>query len=199
MNDRWQRRRTVRGLHAVGGARHSRRAGGVNYLFSGQINTPTGGTPEAPEKHSSHLLLDLQSDSNPKALALGQEALSTRTRHQTAPVIIPLFGGTQPVPIRCKEAEKRDLVELQTRMEEHATQPAAARWIEITKYHKILKQADGPSQGRPATLVLAPWVSGRKGYMGLIKADGSIQLFRGGSIIHCVSCSFFRLLDLESH
>lgn len=60
----------------------------------------------------------------------GSGAWPEGTQHQHSqwvPAIIPLFGGTQLVLIRCKRAEKLYLA-LQMRREKHVSQPVAAGW-----------------------------------------------------------------------
>lgn len=77
-------------------------------------------------------------NSNSKALALGHEALSGGgARRQRVPVIIPLFGGTRSVLIRCKRAAKQFLVVPQIRIKKQVAHAAAAGWgyNEIMNYH----------------------------------------------------------------
>lgn len=52
--------------------------------------------------------------------------LSTRTRSQAVPVIIPLSGGTWLLLIRCMKAETKYLVSPQMRLEDQAAAAAAA-------------------------------------------------------------------------
>lgn len=52
--------------------------------------------------------------------------LSTRTRNQAVPVIIPLSGGTWSVLIRCMRAETQYLVSPQMRLENQAASAATA-------------------------------------------------------------------------
>lgn len=125
-------------------------------------------------------------NSNSKALALGHQALSGGgARRQPVPVIIPLFGSTHSVLIRCKGAAKQYLVVPQMRIRKQVAHAAAAgcERNEIMNYQgtrsccepgasctqePLVGGRGGLRSGqrsamwkRPATLILTVQMSGR--------------------------------------
>lgn len=100
-------------------------------------------------------------NSNSKALALGHQALSGGgARRQPVPVIIPLFGGTHSVLIRCKGAAKQYLVAPQIRIRKQVAHAAAAG----CERNEIMNYQGTRSCCQPgASCTQVPLVGGRGG------------------------------------